>query len=150
MNIRAQKRMASEVLKCGLYRTYFNPTAIDDVLMAITREDVRNLIKNGIIRKRYKKGTSRFRANLLHLKKQKGRARGIGSRKGRKGARSKPKRNWINRIRPLRRELRKLRTNKQIELNVYRKLYLKAKGGAFNSVATLHRYIEENKLLRSV
>jgi large subunit ribosomal protein L19e len=150
MNIRAQKRMASEILKCGIHRVYMNPESVDDIQMAITREDIRNLIKNGVVRKRQKIGISRVRA-LQHLrKKQKGRSRGIGSRKGNKTARSPSKRLWINKIRPLRRELRKLRANNQIELPVYRKLYMKAKGGAFNSVAVLHRYIEENKLMRSV
>ncbi len=150
MNIHPQKRMASEILKCGIHRIYMNPESIDDVQMAITREDIRNLIKNGIIRKRQKIGISRVRA-LKHIRKrQKGRSRGLGSRKGNKTARSPSKRNWINKIRPLRRELRKLRTLKQIEIPVYRKLYMKAKGGAFNSVASLHRYIDENKLMRSV
>jgi large subunit ribosomal protein L19e len=150
MNIRAQKRMAAKILKCGENRVYFNPEAIDDVEMSITREDIRNLIKNNIVRKRYKKGTSRIRANLRHLQKLKGRHRGFGSRKGPRGARSPAKRNWINRIRPLRRELRKLRFQNKIEIPIYRKLYLKAKGGAFNSVNTLLRYIEDNKLFRSV
>ena len=149
MNVNAQKRLAAEILKCGENRVYFEPDFIDDVSMAITREDIRNLIKNKIISKRKKIGISRYRTNLNLKKKQKGRARGIGSRKGKKTARSPPKRNWINRIRPLRRELKKLRNTKQIEVSVYRKLYLKAKGGAFNSVATLHRYIEENKLMRN-
>ncbi len=117
--------------------------------MAITREDVRNLIKNKVIVKRYKVGVSRVRANEQRKKKQKGRARGYGSRKGLKSARSPTKRNWINRIRPLRRELRKLRDTKKIEVSVFRELYLKAKGGAFNSVATMHRYIDEHKLMRS-
>ncbi|QEE15348.1 50S ribosomal protein L19e [Promethearchaeum syntrophicum] len=149
MNVNAQKRLAAEILKCGENRVYIEPDFIDDVSMAITREDIRNLIKNKIISKRNKIGISRIRANLNLKKKQKGRARGIGSRKGKKTARSPPKRNWINRIRPLRRELKKLRNTKQIEISVYRKLYLKAKGGAFNSVATLYRYIEENKLMRN-
>jgi len=149
MNISAQKRLAAEILKCGQNRVYIEPEFIDDVLMAITREDIRNLIKNKVISKRKKIGISRVRANVQLKKKQKGRGRGIGSRKGKKTARSPPKRNWINRIRPLRRELKKLRDTKQIDVSVYRQLYLKAKGDAFNSVATLHRYIEENKLKRN-
>lgn len=149
MNISAQKRLAAEILKCGKNRVYIEPEFIDDVSMAITREDIRNLIKNKIISKREKIGISRIRANLKLKQKQKGRGRGIGSRKGKKTARSPPKRNWINRIRPLRRELKKLRDTKQIEVSVYRQLYLKAKGGAFNSVATLYRYIDENKLMRN-
>lgn len=150
MNVTAQRRMAAEILKCGVHRVYFAPDAIDDISMAITREDIRNLIKNGVIGKRYKLGISRSRANALHEKKQMGRARGFGSRKGAQTARTPSKLRWINNIRPLRRELKKMRDLKRIDTAVYRKLYMKAKGGAFNSVATLHRYIEDNKLIRSV
>ncbi|MHA1776277.1 MAG: 50S ribosomal protein L19e [Promethearchaeia archaeon] len=149
MNVNAQKRLAAEILKCGIHRVYIHPEYIEDVLMAITREDVKNLIKNKIITKRSKIGISRYRAKLNKEKKQKGRSRGLGSRKGNKTARSPKKRNWINRIRPLRRELKKLRDTEQIEVSTYRTLYLKAKGGAFNSVATLHRYIDEHKMWRS-
>lgn len=150
MNIKAQRRMASEILKCGIHRVYLNPEAVDDIQMAITREDIRNLIKNGMIQKRYKKGISRVRANELHRKKQDGARRGIGSRRGLRSARDPDKLKWINHIRPQRRELKKLRDLNKIDVGVYRKLYLKAKGGAFNSVATMYRYIEENKLMRSV
>lgn len=149
MNISAQKRLAAEILKCGIHRVYVHPDYIDDVLMAITREDIKNLIKNKIIVKRTKVGVSRYRAKETKLKKQKGRSRGYGSRKGNKTARSPSKRNWINRIRPLRRELKKLRETDRIEVTTYRTLYMKAKGGAFNSVSTLHRYIDEHKMWRS-
>jgi large subunit ribosomal protein L19e len=149
MNINAQKRLASEVLKCGVNRVYVHPEGIDDVLMAITREDIRNLVKNKVIQKRYKTGISRARVNENLQKKREGRMRGPGSRKGKKAARQPPKRTWINRIRPLRREIKKLRDTNKIDTKAYRLLYLKAKGGAFNSVATLFRFIEENKLYRS-
>jgi large subunit ribosomal protein L19e len=149
MNVTAQRRMAAEILKCGLHRVFLDPSAIDDIQMAITREDIRNLIKNGVISKRYKQGISRARANELHEKKQRGHARGPGSHRGPKTARSPEKREWINRIRPQRRELKKLRDAKKIDVSTYRELYLKAKGGTFNSVANLKRYIEENKLMRS-
>ena len=149
MNIRAQKRLASEILKCGIHRVYIHPEGIDDVMMAITRDDIRNLIKNKVITKRYKIGVSRYRAKLKKIKKQKGRSRGLGSRKGKKGARSNTKRNWINRIRPQRRELKKLRRTKRIDQHIYRELYLKAKGGAFDSVATMHRFMKEKKLYKN-
>ena len=149
MNINAQKRLASEVLKCGVNRVFVHPEGIDDVLMAITREDIRNLVKNKVIQKRYKTGISRARVNENLQKKREGRMRGPGSRKGKKAARQPPKRTWINRIRPLRREIKKLRDTNKIDTKAYRLLYLKAKGGAFNSVATLYRFIDENKLYRS-
>lgn len=149
MNINAQKRLAAEIMKCGVNRVFVHPDAIDDVQMAITREDIRNLIKSKAIQKRYPAGVSRGRANENLRKKQKGRARGLGSRKGPKSARSNPKREWINRIRPQRRELKKLRATGKIEVSTYRTLYMKAKGGAFNSVATMHRYMDENKMWRN-
>lgn len=149
MNINAQKRLAAEILKCGIHRVYIHPDYIDDVLMAITREDIKNLIKNKIITKRSKIGVSRVRAKENQKKKQQGRSRGYGSRKGKKSARTPDKRSWINQIRPLRRELKKLRNTEKIEVSVYRTLYMKAKGGAFNSVSTLHRYMDENKMWRS-
>jgi large subunit ribosomal protein L19e len=148
MNLDAQKRMAAKILKCGENRVYFDPYLIEDIKMAITREDIRNLIKEGVIRKRYKSGISNYRKNTLHQRKKKGRARGLGKRKGTKKARSPKKRSWIKRIRPIRRELRKLRDRKQISRNVYRDLYKKSKGGMFDSVAQLNRYIKENDLLK--
>ena len=66
MNLNAQKRMAAEILKCGENRIYFDPYLTDEIKMAITREDIRNLIKEGIIQKKYKQGISKSRKNLLH------------------------------------------------------------------------------------
>ena len=54
----------------------------------------------------------------------------------------------MKRIRPQRRELKKMRDRKQITTATYRKLYKNAKGGMFNSVAQMNRYIKEKELLR--
>ncbi|MFX1360998.1 MAG: 50S ribosomal protein L19e [Promethearchaeota archaeon] len=148
MSLKAQKRMAAEILKCGVNRVYFDPYLIDEIQLAITREDIRSLIKEGIIRKKYKKGISKYRKNLHHQKKKKGRARGLGKRKGTKYARNPKKKAWMKRIRPQRRELKKLRDRKLITAAIYRKLYKNAKGGMFNSVAQMNRYIREKELLR--
>ena len=148
MNLNAQRRMAAEVLKCGENRIYFDPYMVDEIAMAITREDIRNLVKEGIIQKKYKKGVSNYRKNLRHERKKKGLARGIGKRKGKKHARYPKKKAWIKRIRPVRRELKKLRERKQITVSTYRKLYKNAKGGMFNSVTQLNRYIKDRELYR--
>ena len=148
MNLKPQRRMAAEILKCGENRVYFDPYLIEDISLAITREDIRNLIKQGIIQKKYKQGISNYRKKVRHERKKKGRARGLGKRKGTKHARSPKKKNWIKRIRPLRRELKKLRDRKQITAANYRKLYKNAKGGMFTSVAQLNRYIKEKELIR--
>jgi len=148
MSLKAQKRMAAKILKCGENRVYFDPYLIDEIKMAITREDIRNLVKEGIILKKYKKGNSKYRKNLRHERKKKGRARGLGKRKGTKYARLPKKKMWMNRIRPQRRELKKLRDRKSITTATYRKLYKNAKGGMFNSVAQMNRYIKEKDLIR--
>ncbi|MFX0046979.1 MAG: 50S ribosomal protein L19e [Candidatus Hermodarchaeota archaeon] len=148
MSLKAQKRMAAEILKCGENRVYFDPYLIDEIKMAITREDIRNLVKEGIILKKYKQGHSKYRKNLRHERKKKGRARGLGKRKGKKTARQPKKKTWMNRIRPQRRELKKLRDRKLITTATYRKLYKNAKGGMFNSVAQMNRYIKEKDFIR--
>ncbi|MFX0034992.1 MAG: 50S ribosomal protein L19e [Candidatus Hermodarchaeota archaeon] len=148
MNLKPQRRMAAEILKCGENRVYFDPYLIEDISLAITREDVRNLIKQGVIQKKYKEGISKYRKNLTHERKKKGRARGLGKRKGKKYARTPKKRAWIRKIRPIRKELKKLRDRKLITATNYRKLYKNAKGGMFHSVAQLNRYIKEKDLIR--
>ncbi|MBY8992288.1 MAG: 50S ribosomal protein L19e [Candidatus Lokiarchaeota archaeon] len=148
MNLKPQKRMAAEILKCGKNRVYFDPYLIEDISLAITREDIRNLIKQGIIQKKYKQGISNQRKKVNHERKRKGRGRGLGKRKGTKHARSPKKKKWIKRIRPIRRELKKLRDRKQITAANYRKLYKNAKGGMFTSVAQLNRFIKEKELIR--
>jgi large subunit ribosomal protein L19e len=148
MNLKPQKRMAAEILKCGENRVYFDPYLIEDISLAITREDIRNLIKQGVIQKKYKKGISKHRKYIRHQRKKKGRARGLGKRKGTKHARAPKKKAWIKRIRPIRRELKKLRDRKLITAANYRKLYMNAKGGMFNSVAQLNRHIKEKELIR--
>jgi large subunit ribosomal protein L19e len=72
MNLSAQRRMAAEILKCGENRVYLDPYLIEDIKMAITREDIRNLVKEGIIQKKYKKGISNYRKKIQHARKKKG------------------------------------------------------------------------------
>jgi large subunit ribosomal protein L19e len=148
MNISAQKRMASEILNCGIHRVWVHPDFTDDILMAITREDIRNLIAEGVIKKRNIIGISKFRKNKRAEEKKKGRHRGLGKRKGKKTARTPAKRAWINTIRPQREALKQMREEKTIDRGTYRKLYLRAKGGSFKSVGFMKRFMDENKMIK--
>jgi large subunit ribosomal protein L19e len=148
MSLKAQRRMAAEILKCGENRVYFDPYLIEEIKMAITRDDIRSLIKDGIIKKHYKKGISNYRKKLLHQRKKRGLARGLGKRKGKKTARTPKKEAWMKRVRAQRRELKKLRDRKQITIANYRKLYKNVKGGMFTSVTQMNRYIKEKGLLK--
>ena len=145
MKLSTQRRIASELLKCGEGRVWFDPEHLDEIARAITREDIRRLIKKGIIKKKPVRGTSRARARILAEKKKKGRRRGQGSRKGKKTARMPKKLAWILKIRALRRVLRELREKGEVSRRLYRRLYALAKGGAFRSKAHLLSFVQQLK-----
>lgn len=148
MNLSVQKRIASEVLNCGVHRVWLDTERAAEISMAITREDIRKLVHRGLIKKKPENATSRVRARKRAIQKKKGRRKGHGKRKGTANARVPKKTRWMQRIRPLRRELKKMRDTRHIEKGVYRKLYRMAKGGAFRSVAHLQTYVEERELTR--
>ena len=60
-DLRNQKRMASEILKCGVNRVWIDPTKEDEVQECITRGDIRTAIDSGMIKAKPKSGTSRGR-----------------------------------------------------------------------------------------
>lgn len=148
MSLKSQRRMAAEILGVGEDRVWIDPEKIEDVEAAITREDIKRLIHEGVIRKLKDRGVSRARARIAHEKKRKGRRRGMGSRSGAMSARVSHQKDWVERIRSLRRRLHELKEKHAISVRVYRQLYLKAKAGAFKSTADLHRYIEAHGLRR--
>jgi len=133
MDVKFQRRVAADILKCGEDRVWMDPNALDEIKEAVTRDDIRMLIKRGLIKKKPKKGTSRVRANYLKMQKEKGRRKGHGSRKGKKYARYPRKRRWIKTIRPIRATLRDLRDSGMIDRSTYRKFYRWAKGGVYKS-----------------
>lgn len=148
MKLDSQKRIASEILKCGVTRVRITPSK--EVEEALTREDIRVLIRKGMIKAVQKKGTSRTKARKLLAQKKKGRRRGTGKRKGKAGATTPSKRLWIKQIRAQRRLLRDLRDSGRLEVRQYRKLILMAKGGAFRSKKHLLFHIKEKDILKPV
>jgi large subunit ribosomal protein L19e len=148
MNLRSQRKLAANVLGCGENRIWIDPEKAFEVNMAITREEIRSLVKEGVIKQKPKEGVSRGRARVLAEKKKKGRRIGLGTKKGGKYSVVSRKQRWMNRIRSQRRHLRDLRENRRITVSTYRSLYKKAKGGEFRSIAELNRYINEKNLRR--
>ena len=132
-DLRNQRRMASELLKCGVNRVWMDQDRLDEIAKAVTKEDIRILINGKAVKTRAIQGISNNRKKYSKSQKNKGRRKGHGSRKGAKYARMPKKERWIKTIRPLRSYLRKLRDEKQISSSVYRKYYMKAKGGEFRS-----------------
>ncbi|MFX0068775.1 MAG: 50S ribosomal protein L19e [Promethearchaeota archaeon] len=148
MSLSSKKIIAAKILKVGVGRVWMDPERIDDVALAIRRADIKRLIHEGIIKAKPQVGTSRARARELHEKRKKGQRKGPGSREGKKSALISKKEMWMQKIRPIRRYLRRLRVRRMITPRVYRDLYLKAKGGLFNNRRQLEAYIKNKKLLR--
>lgn len=148
MNLKNQRRMASELLKCGVNRVWVDPNRSEDVSDAITRADVRVLINSGTIVARQKKGVSRGRAEFEKAQKRKGRQTGHGSRRGRKGARKPSKERWMQTIRPIRLKLKELRDTGKIDPSTYRIYYLKAKGGVFKNKSHLVSHLKSEDILK--
>jgi large subunit ribosomal protein L19e len=133
MDLKNQRRMAAEILDCGENRVWIDPNRTEDLADAITRADIRTAIESGTIKALPKAGISKGRTKYNQAQRKKGRQRGPGSRKGKAGARSPTKRDWIQTIRPIRAELRQMRDTGAITKDVYREFYMKAKGGMFRS-----------------
>ena len=143
-----QRRLASKILECGLDRVWLNPDASKEIASAITREDIRGLIEKGTIKAKPVKGVSRGRARALAAKRKYGHRKGHGSRKGTKGARTPKKELWIKKIRALRRRLKELRADGNVDKSTYCRLYRKAKGGEYRSVAHLNSHLGSEKTLK--
>lgn len=148
-NLTSQRRLAAKMLKVGKNRVWIDPDRIEDVDVAMTRDDIRKLIHEGVIKAHPIKGISRGRARALHEIKKKGLRRGPGSRTGSKHARISRKEIWMNKIRALRINLRKLKSERVITIPTYRKMYGVVGSGRFDSVADLQRYLKLHELWRS-
>ncbi len=142
-----QKRLAADILGVGVSRIRINPDRIEDVEDAITREEIRGLIKDGAIYVVPPHTNSRGRWRIRREKRRKGRRRGYGRRKGAATARTDEKEVWMYKIRKMRRYLRYLRDHGQIDRRTYRRLYMLAKGGAFKSLSSLKHHLREKGIL---
>lgn len=144
--MKLQKRLAGDEMKCSPKRVWLNPDSLAEVKEAITREDVRGLIRAGIIVKLPVKGVSRGRAKKRAGQKKKGRRKNQGSRKGTQNARGPKKENWMHRIRKQRAFIKLLKRKNIITIKVAKELYQKAKGGFFRSRGHLKLYLKEHNL----
>ena len=143
-DLTAQRRLAADVLDVGENRVWFDPDEQGEIATAITRDEIRELVDEGVIRAKDARGNSRGRARERNEKRAYGHQKGPGKRKGRKGARQNPKEQWQNQIRAQRRTLRELRDEGELTPTEYRELYRKAGGGEFRSVRYLLIYLDNH------
>ena len=147
MRLTIQKRLAAQTFGCSQKKILFDNTRLDEIKEAITKSDIRSLIKDNAITKKKTKESSRARARIRSEQRKKGRQCGAGSRKGKKGARLAKKKKWIMKVRAQRKLLETLRGKGIISGKSYRGLYMKAKGGFFRSRRHIKLYIEENNMV---
>tara|TARA_B100001996_G_scaffold97463_1_gene72969 strand:+ start:675 stop:1133 length:459 start_codon:yes stop_codon:yes gene_type:complete len=142
MQITNQKKMAAQILKCGVNRIWVDPRYIDQVSGAVQKSDIRELIEEGLIKAKPVQGTSRVRARKLAEQRSKGRRKGHGSRKGSARARMPKKERWMRVIRSQRRTLKGMRDEGTLQASEYRYYYRKSKGGSYRSIAHMKSNME--------
>lgn len=146
--MKIQKRLAAQIMKTSPRKVRFDTERLDEIEEAITKQDVRMLIKDDAITRIQDQGISNARSKKLKEQKSKGRRKGPGSRKGKSTARLPRKQEWMNNIRSQRRLLKKLKENDKLTNATYRDLYNKSKGGFFRNSRHIKLYIKENELIQ--
>ncbi|KAJ1827206.1 60S ribosomal protein L19B, partial [Coemansia sp. RSA 2703] len=72
-----QKRLAASVLKCGERKIWLDPNEITEIAQANSRQNIRKLVKSGLIIKKPEASHSRFRAREHAAAKRLGRHTGF-------------------------------------------------------------------------
>ncbi len=131
MNLEKKKQIISRMLGVGKGRIKFNPERITDIEDAVTKQELRSLINDGVIYVIPAKGQK--------TKKEEKKRRGYGSRKGKKTARMGKKERWVTQVRALRNYLKSVKT--QVSKEKYWEAYRKIKGGEIKTIARLKEYL---------
>ena len=130
MKLDKKKQLAANVLEVGNERVWFNPARLDEIKEAITRQDIRDLFKEGVIKIKQITGKRK-------QKKQKKRRRGPGNK--RKVVRDKME--YVMKIRKMRAYLKLLRQEGRLDSKEFRKLRNYSKSGVFTDIKHLKEHI---------
>jgi large subunit ribosomal protein L19e len=147
MDLNKIKKLAAQILKVGVGRIYIDPTKSEKAKEAMTKDDIRGLIADRVVKKKPLVNQSRGRARVLAEKKKKGRRSGHGKRKGTKKTRVEKKKTWIGKVRAQRQMLREMRKENPEAVNTlgYGNIYKKIKGNYFKGKKYVKDYIVGDK-----
>lgn len=148
MKLGNQREMSAKMLGVGKSKVWFDTEHMTEVKEAITKGDIRSLIKKRVIQKRPELGSSRVRARKRLLQRRKGRQKGEGTKKGSHGARLNRKTAWMNLVRNQREFIKELKLKELVNTKTYRNLYAKIKGGYFRNRRHIKLYLTEHKLFQ--
>ncbi|MBI5225141.1 50S ribosomal protein L19e [Candidatus Micrarchaeota archaeon] len=137
MSVQTVRRIAADILKAGESR--IRVLDVKRATEALTREDIRNLIKDKAVILLPKQGISRGEARIAQTRKRSGRGRGEGKKKGSMYAGTSKKDLWMRKVRSLRKSLK---NNKfRLESKDYRKIYRMVSGNSVKNKIQLSETI---------
>jgi len=140
MTIGTVKRLAADMMGIGVNRVRILPDRFKEADKALTRADVRNLIKSGVVKKVPVKG---------RRKKERSSERGHGSRKGTAKTRRGSKDVWMAKVRSQRSLLRQVLAEGALDPTNKRKIYNRVKSGLFRSKRAFITYLKEAGMLKA-
>jgi len=130
--LKTQRRLAAELLNVGENKVVFDALRLEDILKAITRADIADLIKDRAIRRR-------AGIRPINKNRRKGERRmGVGSSKIRVKNR---KAKYMAKIRKLRRYISELRGKKIIVMDEFKELRKLSKSGQFKTRRHLKEHV---------
>jgi large subunit ribosomal protein L19e len=148
MSLKTARRIAAQALGAGEARIRFKPDSLTKASEALTREDIRGLVKDGGIYALPQTGQTRLRGQHYHAQRKKGRKLGRGNKKGKMYSRVSQKEDWMLKVRAQRAYLAKLKEEKKIESADARHIYLMIKGRAFRGRSALEAHLREKKIIK--
>lgn len=140
MTFSTVRRLASDILGIGTSRIRISAAGLGRAAEALTRADVKNLIRDKVF----------YILPLKGVRSKKDRSRrGRGSRKGTANSRAPGKKAWMQRVRSQRKFWREIIESGALKKEEKRQIYMKIKSGMFRSKKALFLFLKENGLLNA-
>jgi len=132
MKLDLKKSLAAKTLKVGKAKVVFNIDRLEEIKDAITRQDIKDLVKSGAITVKQNKGR-RTNVARRHRRRQ-------GSFKKKVGTR---KQDYVKMVRKLRNYLKELVRHGTIDKEKHKELRKQIRNKKFRSKRNLKEYIEK-------